>query len=125
MSRRTFCKALLTFVAAVFCLSVFSTAAFAQGRSDEGLERAMAAQEKHTEVLMARPGVVGTAVGLDDAGGHVVLVLLEKGGVGGIPNALEGIAVRPVVTGKIYALAPPSKASKTSAWSYGNGSKSK
>jgi len=34
-------------------------------------------------------------------------VLLEVPGVPGIPEALEGVPVRPVVTGKIYALKPP------------------
>jgi hypothetical protein len=56
---------------------------------------------------MAKTGVVGTAVGLNDRGRHAVLVLLETPGVGGIPQELEGVPVHPVVTGKIEALAKP------------------
>jgi len=91
----------------VFALLTLSGTLFAQGRSEEGLDRAIAAQEKHADALMAKPGVVGTAVGLNDDAGHVVLVLLEKAGVGGIPKGLEGVAVRVMVTGKIHALADP------------------
>jgi hypothetical protein len=35
------------------------------------------------------------------------MVLLEKPGVPGIPQELEGVPMRPVVTGKFYALKPP------------------
>ena len=106
MSRRIFCKVLLVIVA-VFALLVASGVLSAQGRSEDGLQRAIAAQERHTDKLMAKPGVVGTAVGLNDNGQHIVMVLLERPGVGGVPNKLDGVSVRPVVTGKIYALADP------------------
>jgi hypothetical protein len=56
---------------------------------------------------MARPGVVGTAVGLNANGNHAVMVLLEEPGAGGIPQELEGVPVRPVVTGTFTALRPP------------------
>jgi hypothetical protein len=106
MSRRIFCKLLLV-VVAVFSVLVLSAVLSAQGRSEDGLARAKAAQERHTDELMAKPGVVGTAVGLNENGQHTVMVLLEKPGVGGIPNELDGVPVHPVVTGKIYALKPP------------------
>jgi hypothetical protein len=79
----------------------------AQGRSDEGLARAIEAQERHTERLMELGGVVGTAVGLDESAGYAVLVLTESPGLGGIPDELDGVPVRPVVTGTIYALPKP------------------
>jgi len=106
MSRRIFCKVLLVAVA-VFSLLVLSSVLLAQGRSDEAFERAKVAQERHTDALMARPGVVGTAVGLNDDGQYAVLVLLEIPGAGGIPEHLEGVPVQVVVTGKIYALVDP------------------
>jgi hypothetical protein len=56
---------------------------------------------------MAIDGVVGTAIGLGQGAQPVVLVLLEHGGVRDIPEDLEGVPVRRLVTGKIYALVPP------------------
>jgi hypothetical protein len=106
MKRRTFCKVLLVVVAAAGLLA-FSGVLLAQGRSEDAFDRVREVQERHTEVLMARPGVVGTAVGLNGDGGHVVLVLLENPGVGGIPQGLEGVPVRVMVTGKVFALAKP------------------
>jgi hypothetical protein len=104
MVRRVFCKLLLVFVA-VFSFLAFSGVLYAQGRSEEALEHAKAVQERHTDALMAKPDVLGTAIGLNDQGKYVVMVLLEKGGVPGIPEKLDDVSVRPVVTGKIYARA--------------------
>jgi hypothetical protein len=106
MTRRIFCK-LVFVVVGIFGLLVLPGLLSAQGRSEEALEWVKYIQEKHTDALMARPGVVGTAVGLGQGARPIVLVLLEYGGVPGIPQELEGVAVRPVVTGKIYALKPP------------------
>ena len=107
MVRRTFCKILLAAVVAVFGLLALSGVLFAQGRSEDAFDRVAEIQERYTEALMARPGVVGTAIGLGQGAQPVVLVLLEHGGVPDIPGQLEGVPVRPLVTGKIYALAPP------------------
>jgi len=106
MTRRIFCK-LLCVVVGVFGLLVLPSLVSAQGRSEEALEWVKYVQEKHTDALMARPGVVGTAVGLGQGAQPVVLVLLEYGGVPDIPEKLDGVPVRPVVTGKIYALKGP------------------
>jgi len=35
-------------------------------------------QERHTVKLMAKPGVVGTAIGLNDKGRHIILIFLEN-----------------------------------------------
>jgi PKD repeat protein len=102
MSRRVFCKLLLIVIVVFWACS---GALFAQGRSEEALERAIAAQEKHTKVLMAKDGVEGTAVGLNENGQFVVKVYTARRGIGGIPANLEGVPVKEVVTGKIYALA--------------------
>jgi hypothetical protein len=95
MVRQTFCKILLAAVVVVFGVLALSGILFAQGRSADAFERVAEVQARHTEALMARPGVVGTAIGL------------EHGGVPDIPGALEGVPVRPLVTGKIYALPKP------------------
>jgi len=106
MSRRTVFQLLLAFVT-ITAILFFTGGLFAQGNRDAAFERAREAQERHTDALMARPGVVGTAVGLNDDGECAVLVLLEIPGAAGIPERLDGVPVRPVVTGKIYALKPP------------------
>jgi len=104
MLRRVFCKLLLV---AVVVLWAFSGVLLAQGRSEEAFERAIAAQEKHTLNLMAKDGVEGTAVGLDENDQFVVKVYTARRGIAGIPPSLEGVPVKEVVTGKIYALADP------------------
>jgi hypothetical protein len=106
MLRRLFFKIVLTAVA-VCALLALSGVLLAQGPSEQALERVIEVQERHTDALMAGPGVVGTAVGLGQGAQPVVLVLLEYGGVPGIPEELEGVPVRPVVTGTIYALPKP------------------
>ena len=103
MSRRMFCKILLV-VVAIFSLLALSGVSFAQGRSADALEHVMEVQERHTEKLMAKAGVVGTAVGRNENGRHTVLVLLEKSGIAGIPKGLDGVPVQVLVTGKLLAL---------------------
>ncbi|MHC4495002.1 MAG: Nal1-like putative serine protease [Planctomycetota bacterium] len=107
MVRRTFCKILLAAVVAVFGIPALSGVLFAQGRSEDAFDRVAEVQERYTEALMARPGVVGTAIGLGQGAQPVVLLLLEHGGVPDIPQALEGVPVRPLITGNIYALPKP------------------
>jgi hypothetical protein len=83
--------------------------ASAQGNRNTALERVKEVQEHHTSALMAKEGVVGTAVGPNDQGNNAVLVLLERPGIGAIPQDLEGVPVHPVVTGTIEALKAPGK----------------
>jgi hypothetical protein len=106
MLRRFFFK--VVFVAIAVCaLLGLSGVLLAQGRGEIGLDRAIEVQERNTERLMAIEGVVGTAVGLNPAGRLSVAVLLERPGIGGIPQELEGVPVHPVVTGEFYALPKP------------------
>lgn len=72
-----------------------------------GFEAALLAQERHTPRLMATPGVVGTAVGLNPAGTAVVKVLTAKPGIGGVPATLDRVPVVVEVTGLIYARSDP------------------
>jgi hypothetical protein len=51
---------------------------------------------------MATPGVVGHAVGLRD-GAAVILVYTQQAGVSGIPQRVDGIATRIVVSGMVVA----------------------
>jgi hypothetical protein len=50
---------------------------------------------------MAIDGVIGTAVGAGSGGGHVILALTTAQGVKGIPGAVDGVIVRPLVTGVV------------------------
>ena len=106
----------LVAVLAVVLALLMAGPAFAGGHPDgpPGLKRAIAAQEAHTDALMATPGVVGTAVGLGANGNAVVLILTEAAGVAGLPSELDGVAVRVKVTGEIVALEPPEGQGKPS-----------
>ncbi len=108
MSRRKWLQLLVVTVVTA-CLLVFSGLASAQGNRDNAFGHVKEVQERHTKDLMAKEGVVGTAVGDNDEGKNAVLVLLEKPGLGGIPQELEGVPVHPIVTGKIEALKAPGK----------------
>jgi PKD repeat protein len=102
MSRRLFSKLILLTVV-VLGLRSFSGVLLAQGRSEEALQHAIAAQEKHTKVLMAINGVEGTAVGLDNNDQFVVKVYTARPGVANIPANLENIPVQVEVTGQFVA----------------------
>jgi hypothetical protein len=73
------------------------------GGGAPGLEQAKQVQEANTPALMARPGVVGTAVSIDDNGRPVIRIFTESESVTGIPANLQGIPVETVVTGIIWA----------------------
>ncbi|MBN2271395.1 MAG: Ig-like domain-containing protein [Sedimentisphaerales bacterium] len=103
MTRRIITKILLVVIAAIG-LFVLSGVLLAEGNSQTAFQRAKAAQERHTERLMALNGVVGTAIGSGQNGEPTVAVLLERPGVAGIAQTLDGVPVKVVVTGKISAL---------------------
>lgn len=73
---------------------------------------AIRAQERHTPGLMAIPGVVGTAVGLDAGNGPVVKVFLARSGIPGIPAHLDHIPVAIEVTGMFVAGSDPTSRSR-------------
>jgi hypothetical protein len=75
--------------------------------SPPGLQRAIAAQEAHTDALLARAGVVGTAVGLGADGRHVVKIYVEAGAPAGLPHQLDGVPVEVEATGKLLAQEAP------------------
>ena len=94
----------LTLILALVLTASFGSTGEAAAAGEVGLGRAIAAQEAHTDALMAIDGVIGTAVGRGSGGGHVVLALTTASGVSGIPGAVDGVIVRPYVTGEITAL---------------------
>jgi len=75
----------------------------AQVRGGPGLEIAIAAQERHTNSLMANPQVVGTGVGLNAEGEPAVIIFTETQR-GGFPRTLDGVPVVVRQSGRIYAL---------------------
>ena len=77
---------------------------FGAGNGDQGLENALAAQEKHTDSLMEIEGVVGTAVGHGAQGNGAVFVFAAARGVKGVPRNLDGVPVITHVTGEFLAL---------------------
>ena len=73
----------------------------------DGLAKAITAQERHTNGLLAIPGVVGTGVSHGADGKGAVFVLTEKPGVSGLPGRIDGVTVVPLVSGGIVALGRP------------------
>jgi CARDB len=76
-------------------------------QGQQGVDVAIAAQERHTDALMHIPGVIGTAVTLAPNGSPAVEILLEHGGIAGLPDALDGVPVVQKVTGRIMAFSDP------------------
>lgn len=87
-----------------FWMSAFCGGLFAQGNREAAFERVREVQERHSDRLMAKTGVTGTALGEGQAAQPVLLVLVEHDAVSDLPAQLEGVPVRPLVTGKVYAL---------------------
>jgi hypothetical protein len=93
----------------VACLGFRSTVFAQEGlRIDKGaVAEAIGVQERHNPNLLSIAGVVGTGVGLSQETNEVVIeVYVEKRTPdleGLLPRVLEGIPVKMVVTGKIYA----------------------
>jgi hypothetical protein len=79
-----------------------------EGSEIPGIQRAIEAQERHTNALLEGDGVVGTAVGIGNSGDAVVKVFIElHASAAGIPETLDGIPVVVEATGRIYALNIP------------------
>lgn len=70
-----------------------------------GVAAVTAVQDRHTDILMDIPGVLGTATGLRSDGSLAIKVLTKSRGVAGIPADLEGVPVEVEVTGNIVAFA--------------------
>ncbi|HEX6316752.1 MAG TPA: CARDB domain-containing protein [Gemmatimonadaceae bacterium] len=75
----------------------------------QGIDVAIAAQQRHTAALMRIPGVVGTSVGVNAAGQAVVQIYLADASVSGLPDVLDGVPVRRQVTGRFMAYSDPTQ----------------
>ena len=94
---------LLLIIAAMFLVALAAGPVY--GGGDDGLAKADQARQRHTDALLAKPGVVGVALGLNPAGKPSVLVLTAQPGVADIPQTLDaGVPVQVRVTGEIFAL---------------------
>ena len=91
-------------IALVLLTALAALPAYAQNGRGQGLERAIAAKEFHTSVLLETRGVVGTGVGLGANGQPVVKIFTEAAGIRGLPRTLDGVQVEVQVTGEIFAL---------------------
>jgi hypothetical protein len=87
--------------------SVTSPQQMSLSKDDSRILAAIRVQEKHTQRLMAQADVVGTAVGLNDAGEVVVKIYTAKEGVPNLPATLDGMKVDVEVTGIIHAMGKP------------------
>lgn len=76
-------------------------------QAQDAIAAVMAIQNRHTERLMAIPGVVGTATGMASGGRPAVLVFTAAPDVAGIPGTLDGAPVEVRVTGEFRALQGP------------------
>jgi hypothetical protein len=65
--------------------------------------KAIEVQERHTPWLLAKLGVVGTGVGLNDAG-QVALIVYTKADVRDIPLIIEGLPVEVWKSGEFFSL---------------------
>src|SRR5881628_3229541 len=73
------------------------------------LRSALLAQARHTDQLLAIPGVVGTAVTILPDGRPGVEIMLARPSVPGLPTLLDGIPVKTQVTGMLMAFSDPTK----------------
>ena len=86
----------------ILLAGLLPAAAQAQGG---GLERAIQAHERAIGRLMATAGVVGTGVAAHGEGEPTIRVYTATPQAGGLPRAIEGIAVERITTGLITARA--------------------
>jgi hypothetical protein len=74
------------------------------------VQTVMAVQDRNTDALMANPGIVGTAIGLDGGGRPAILVFAESyasAKAAGLPARMENVPVIVKITGEIKALKGP------------------
>ncbi len=90
-------------------------------QGQQGLDVAMAAHARHGDALRRIAGVVGTAVTRLPNGTPAVEILLEHGGIAGLPDALDGVPVVQNVTGRIMAFSDPTTRARPAPLGYSVG----
>jgi hypothetical protein len=76
-------------------------------KANPHVKAAIAVKNRHASKLMAKHDVVGTAVGLNEAGKIAIIVFAGKEvGPGALPKKLDGIPVSVIVTGEFFSLKP-------------------
>lgn len=93
-------------------VALLAALAVSPAYAQSAVGRAIVAQERHNDRLLATPGVVGTAVGHGAEGRAAVFVFTVEPGVAGIPAKLDGVPVVAHVTGEIFALPKGGKGGK-------------
>ncbi len=89
---------------------VFDEETVAFDKANPQIQAALAVQDRHTDILMSEPGIVGTATGLNEHGRPAILVFaksFELAKAAFIPSNIEGVPVVVKITGEIFAMAPP------------------
>lgn len=111
---RRLCQGLAAFASLLFAFG--SSAASPPGLLDNShaaVRAVIAAQQEVTAEWMQRPGVLGTAVGLDGAGAPALVVYVDRdaenaGDVArSLPTQARGVGVRVEMTDKFRAMAKP------------------
>jgi hypothetical protein len=69
------------------------------------LQKAIDAQNRHTDALMKNPGTHGVGVSWGEDGSPVVKVFVDiEASAAGIPQSIDGVPVKVIHTGRVYAL---------------------
>ncbi len=90
---------------------VFDEETVAFDKANPQIQAVMDVQDRHTDILMTEPGIVGTATGLNEHGRPAILVFaksFELAKAAFIPSNIEGVPVVVKITGEIFALKKPS-----------------
>ena len=75
--------------------------------SNPKIQKVAKIQQKHSNKIMAIPGVVGMGIGLSDKGKEVLRVFTMNSDVTGIPHNLESVDVEVKVTGMFVFFSDP------------------
>ncbi len=77
------------------------------GGSPPGLDKAIAAKEKHAQEMLDKPGVAGIGVALNKQGKPVIEIFKEKNDVPDLPATLDDVPVESITTGLIQPRSLP------------------
>src|SRR6267154_1955069 len=90
-------------------------------RTVVGMLSAIAAVRRYTPALLDMPGVVGTAVTTMPDGSAGVLILTERAGLAGLPQAVDGVPVAVRVSGRLMAFSDPTQRKRSAPMGYSVG----